>query len=172
MLGSNQRPLPCEGSKACAVVYRHIPKMRVHKPISRLKHTSLLRSLPPFYARVAARLLHRNTLETIYPLYRARWAKGSMLGCQHLLAEVPDNLWVWLAAWGGSGFGGAHRLRFDPHYPGVTAGLQSIGGNSRLLLACRVSNRDGSSIGVAFTALIPCRTPKVSVSMSRATSMA
>jgi hypothetical protein len=58
MLGSNQRPLPCEGSKVTAAIYSHIPKVRVNKPTWRLKHTSLLRPLPPFYSRVAARLLH------------------------------------------------------------------------------------------------------------------
>jgi hypothetical protein len=61
MLGSNQRPLPFEGSKVPAAVYRRVLNMRVNKPISRQKHTSLLRSLPPFYAWVAARLLHKVT---------------------------------------------------------------------------------------------------------------
>ena len=59
--------------------------------------------------------------------------------------------------------GRAYRLRFEPPYPGVTAGPQSVGGTTRLLLACKVSDHDGSPIGVAFTALIPCRPPQVSV---------
>ena len=59
--------------------------------------------------------------------------------------------------------GRAYRLRFDPPYPGVTAGPQGVGGTSRLLLACRVSDQGGSPIGIVFTTLIPCRPPQVSV---------
>ena len=51
----------------------------------------------------------------------------------------------------------AYRLFFAPPYPGATAGAEDVGGSSRLLLACRVSDRDGSAIGVAFTALIAGR---------------
>jgi hypothetical protein len=54
-------------------------------------------------------------------------------------------------------------LRFEPAYPGVTAGPQSIGGTSRLLLACSVHDRGGTTIGVVFTALIAGRPPQVSV---------
>jgi len=57
----------------------------------------------------------------------------------------------------------AHRLRFEPAYPGVTAGPQSIGDASRLLLACNVRDRGGTPIGVVFTALIAGRPPQVSV---------
>jgi hypothetical protein len=57
----------------------------------------------------------------------------------------------------------AYRLRFEPAYPGVTAGPQSIGGTSRLLLACGVRDRGGTPIGVVFTALIAGRPPQVSV---------
>jgi hypothetical protein len=57
----------------------------------------------------------------------------------------------------------AHRLRFEPAYPGVTAGPQSIGSTRRLLLACRVRDRDGSPLGVVFTTLIAGRPPQVSV---------
>ncbi len=57
----------------------------------------------------------------------------------------------------------AHRLRFEPAYPGVTAGPQSIGDTSRLLLACNVLDRGGTSIGAVFTALIAGRPPQVSV---------
>ena len=59
--------------------------------------------------------------------------------------------------------GRAYSLRFDPPYPGLTAGPQGVGETSRLVLACRVSDHDGTPIGVAFTALIPGRTPQVSV---------
>lgn len=54
-------------------------------------------------------------------------------------------------------------LRFEPAYPGVMVGPQSIGGTSRLLLACSVHDRSGTTIGVVFTALIAGRPPQVSV---------
>jgi hypothetical protein len=57
----------------------------------------------------------------------------------------------------------ANRLRFEPPYPGVTAGPQSIGGARRLLLACRAFAHDGSPVGVVFTTLITGRPPQVSV---------
>ncbi len=57
----------------------------------------------------------------------------------------------------------AHHLRFEPAYPGVTAGPQSIGDTSKLLLACNVRDRGGTPIGVVFTALIAGRPPQVSV---------
>ena len=56
-----------------------------------------------------------------------------------------------------------YRLRFEPPYPGVTAGPQSAGGTNRLLLACEASDTDGNPFGVVFTALIPGRPPQVSV---------
>ena len=56
-----------------------------------------------------------------------------------------------------------YRLRFEPVYPGVTAGPQSIGGTSRLLLACNVRDRGGTPVGVVFTTLIAGRPPQVSV---------
>jgi hypothetical protein len=62
----------------------------------------------------------------------------------------------------------AYRLRFEPPYPGVTAGPQSTGGTSRLLLACRARDRDGTPIGVVFTALIAGRPPQVSVAPTEA----
>jgi hypothetical protein len=61
-----------------------------------------------------------------------------------------------------------YRLRFDPTYPGVTAGPQSAGGSCRLLLGCRAFDHDGSPIGVVFTALIPGRPPQVSVAPAEA----
>jgi hypothetical protein len=54
-------------------------------------------------------------------------------------------------------------LRFEPAYPGITAGPQMIGSTCRLLLACNVSDRDGAPVGVVFTALIAGRPPQVSV---------
>jgi hypothetical protein len=57
----------------------------------------------------------------------------------------------------------AYRLRFDPSYPGVTAGPQSVEGTSRLMLACSVRDRVGTPIGVVFTTLIAGRPPQVSV---------
>lgn len=62
----------------------------------------------------------------------------------------------------------AYRLRFDPPYPGVTAGPESVGRTSRLLLACGVRDRDGTPIGVVFTALIAGRAPQVSVAPAEA----
>jgi hypothetical protein len=56
-----------------------------------------------------------------------------------------------------------HRLSFEPPYPGVTAGVEVVGGSLRLLLACHALGRDGEPLGVVFTALIPGRPPQVSV---------
>ena len=57
----------------------------------------------------------------------------------------------------------AYHLRFEPAYPGVTAGPESVGRTSRLLLACSVRDLDGTPIGVVYTALIAGRPPQVSV---------
>ena len=62
----------------------------------------------------------------------------------------------------------AHHLRFEPSYPGVTAGPQNVGGAFRLLLACRVRDRGGAAIGVVFTTLITGRPPQVSVAPAEA----
>jgi hypothetical protein len=58
-----------------------------------------------------------------------------------------------------------HRLSFDPSYPGVTAGVEVVGGSLRLLLACHAYDKDrgGRALGVVFTTLIPGRSPLVSV---------
>lgn len=56
-----------------------------------------------------------------------------------------------------------YRLRFEPPYPGVTAGVENAGGGLRLVLACDASNDDEMPLGVVFTALIPGRRPQVSV---------
>ncbi len=56
-----------------------------------------------------------------------------------------------------------YGLRFEPSYPGVTAGVERAGGTLRLVLACRAFAREGRPLGVVFTALIPGRRPQVSV---------
>jgi hypothetical protein len=56
-----------------------------------------------------------------------------------------------------------HRISFEPPYPGVTVGVEAVGGGLRLLLACRASDRDGRQLGVVFTTLISGRPPQVSV---------
>ena len=60
-------------------------------------------------------------------------------------------------------FGQRHGLRFEPSYPGLTAGPEVVGGGSRLVLACRVFGAEERPLGVVFTALIPGRLPQVSV---------
>jgi hypothetical protein len=57
----------------------------------------------------------------------------------------------------------SYRLRFEPAYPGVTTGPQSIAGTCRLVLACGVRDQDGTPVGVVFTVLIAGRPPQVSV---------
>jgi hypothetical protein len=56
-----------------------------------------------------------------------------------------------------------HGLRFEPSYPGVTAGVESAGGTLRLVLACTAFTGEERPLGVVFTALIPGRRPQVSV---------
>ncbi len=56
-----------------------------------------------------------------------------------------------------------YHLRFDPPYPGVTAGPEVVVGGCRLLLACTASDGDEPPLGVVFTTLIPGRLPQVSV---------
>jgi hypothetical protein len=89
---------------------------------------------------------------------------------RHLARRVAPNAnaedLISLAGKLGEESGGMERalgLRFEPAYPGVTAGPQSIGGTSRLLLACSVHDRGGTAIGVVFTALIAGRAPQASV---------
>ena len=57
----------------------------------------------------------------------------------------------------------AYRLRFEPPYPGVTAGPQSVGGTGRLLLVCKAFAHAGAPVGTVFTTLIAGRPPQVSV---------
>jgi hypothetical protein len=56
-----------------------------------------------------------------------------------------------------------HRLSFEPPYPGVTAGVEVVGGGLRLLLACRIFDDEEGLLGVVFTTLIPGRPPLVSI---------
>ena len=56
-----------------------------------------------------------------------------------------------------------YNLHFEPPYPGLTSGPEAIRGGFRILLACTASNDEGASLGVVFTALIPGRPPRVSV---------
>jgi hypothetical protein len=55
----------------------------------------------------------------------------------------------------------AHRLRFAPPYPGVTAGVQEAGGGRRLVLACTVLDAGGAAEATVFTTLIAGRAPLV-----------
>jgi hypothetical protein len=56
-----------------------------------------------------------------------------------------------------------YRLRFEPPYPGVTAGVEDAGDSLRLVLACMVRGLEDEPLGVVFTTLIPGRLPQVSV---------
>ena len=61
-----------------------------------------------------------------------------------------------------------HHLRFDPPYPGVTAGPEVVPAGLRLLLACTAFGEDAKPLGVVFTTLIPGRLPQVSVAPAEA----
>ena len=92
---------------------------------------------------------------------QARRRLGSSLAANLSVEELLD-----LACGMSEGTGmieRAYRLHFDPPYPGVTAGPQSVGGTPRLILACSVRDRVGTPIGVVFTTLIADRPPQVSV---------
>jgi len=54
------------------------------------------------------------------------------------------------------------RVRFEPSYPGVTAGPELAGDRLRLVLACRAHDGHGV-LGTVFTTLIAGRKPTVSV---------
>jgi hypothetical protein len=56
-----------------------------------------------------------------------------------------------------------HHLRFDPPYPGVTAGPEVVRGGSRLVLACAVFDHEKEPLGIAFTTLIPGRPAQISL---------
>jgi hypothetical protein len=55
-----------------------------------------------------------------------------------------------------------YRLRFEPPYPGLTAGPEQVRGGYRIVLACRAFDQE-EPLGVVFTTLIPGRLPQVSV---------
>jgi hypothetical protein len=57
-----------------------------------------------------------------------------------------------------------YRLRFEPPYPGLTAGPERLRSGFRLVLACEAFDEEKASpLGAVFTALIPGRLPQVSV---------
>ena len=58
---------------------------------------------------------------------------------------------------------GPYGFRFEPAYPGATAGPEQVAGGVRMVLACTASARDATPLGVVFTTLIPGRAPQVSV---------
>ena len=45
-----------------------------------------------------------------------------------------------------------YGLRFEPSYPGVTAGVESASGTLRLVLACKAYTSEEKPLGVVFTA--------------------
>jgi hypothetical protein len=56
----------------------------------------------------------------------------------------------------------AHRVRFDPPYPGAGA-VEDVRGGRRLALTCRALGDDGVPEAVVFTTLIGGRAPQVNV---------
>ena len=63
---------------------------------------------------------------------------------------------------------GRYRLRFEPPYPGLTAGPEQVRGGCRIVLACRAFDHEERPLGVVFTTLIPGRLPQVSVAPPQA----
>ena len=62
-----------------------------------------------------------------------------------------------------------HRLRFEPPYPGLTAGPEQLRAGPRMVLACRALHQEEEKPpGVVFTTLIPGRLPQVSVAPTEA----
>ena len=57
----------------------------------------------------------------------------------------------------------AHRVRFDPPYPGAGGGVENVRGGRRLVLACRALGAAGAPEAVVVTTLIEGRAPLVSV---------
>jgi hypothetical protein len=55
----------------------------------------------------------------------------------------------------------AHRLRFEPPYPGVTGGVEELRGARRLVLACTALDVARTPTAVVFTTLIAGRPPQV-----------
>jgi hypothetical protein len=56
----------------------------------------------------------------------------------------------------------AHRLRFDPAFPGVTAGVEELRGARRVVLACTAFDAGGEIAAVVFTTVISGRPIQVS----------
>jgi hypothetical protein len=56
----------------------------------------------------------------------------------------------------------AHRLRFEPAFPGVTGGVEDLRGARRLVLACTAFDAAGEIAAVVFTTLISGRPVQVS----------
>jgi hypothetical protein len=61
----------------------------------------------------------------------------------------------------------AHRVRFDPPYPGAGDGVRAVRGGRRLVLACRALTAAGVVEAVVLTTLIEGRPPQVSVAPPR-----
>jgi hypothetical protein len=57
----------------------------------------------------------------------------------------------------------AHRVRFDPPYPGTSEGVEDVRGGRRLVLACAAVDAGGAPEAAVFTTLIAGRAPLVSV---------
>ena len=62
----------------------------------------------------------------------------------------------------------AHRLRFEPPFPGVTGGVEDLRGARRLVLACTAFDADGAPAAVVFTTLISGRAVQVSAAPAAA----
>jgi hypothetical protein len=56
----------------------------------------------------------------------------------------------------------AHRLRFEPSFPGVTGGVEDLRDARRMVLACTALDAGGAPAAVVFTTLIEGRAPQVS----------
>jgi hypothetical protein len=59
--------------------------------------------------------------------------------------------------------GRAHRMRFEPAFPGVSAGVEEVAGGRRLVLACRALGPGGDAVAVVWTTLAAGRPPAVAV---------
>src|SRR3954447_21658578 len=57
----------------------------------------------------------------------------------------------------------AHKLRFDPPFPGATGGVEELRGARRLVLACTAFDAGGAAAAVVYTTLIEGRAPQVAV---------
>ena len=55
----------------------------------------------------------------------------------------------------------AHKLRFEPPYPGATAGVEELRGGRRIVLASTALDAAGAPATTVFTTLIAGRAPQV-----------